>query len=105
MTTRPGRYDLRTYRGDTYTWTFKLWQDKAKTLPVDLGGCTVAAEVRTRSGGEVLVTLDCVIEPPNIIHANSDEDLSEGRWDLQLTTADGNVRTVLAGAVYVTGDI
>jgi len=106
----PGSYDLAVYRGDTYRWQFKLWADADKISPVDLTGVTAKSELRDKSGGTVLATLDCSIEDPNIIHAVLDKAASESLpskavWDLQLTYPGGDVSTVLAGKVTVTADV
>ena len=105
----PGKYALAIYRGDSYHWQFKLWADTAKTVPVDLTGVTVKAEIRDKSGGAILGTLTCVVTMPNIIDASLAADdsalLKSGVWDLQLTYTGGAVSTVLAGAVTVTADV
>lgn len=116
----PGKYDLRLYRGDTYSWTFRLWHDAGKTDPVDLETAEVAAQIRNKSGGEIVIDLPCEVVssgPPgnpdwNTIHTTIPADhwasapgLGAGMWDLEITYADGTVQTVLAGKVTVTGDV
>lgn len=93
------------YEGDTYEWTFRLWTDDAHTVPVDLAGCTVAAQIRDRPGGIVLQELALTVTLPNEIAAAPFEAEAAGRWDLQVTNADGKVQTVLAGSVNVTPDV
>jgi hypothetical protein len=107
----PGTYSLAIYRGDTHAWRFTLWQDTAKTTPVDLTGIAVKAEIRDRPAGTVIQALTLVVTLPNIIDASLTGAQTKampstgGRWDLQLTDATGWVSTVLAGSVNVTGDI
>jgi hypothetical protein len=108
----PGRYDLALYRGDSYAWTFRLWEDTGRTDPTDLTGATAAAELRDKPNGAVIVTLGCVITLPNIISvelpADSWPDLpvTLAAWDLELTyAATGQVHTVVAGSVAVTPDV
>jgi hypothetical protein len=106
----PGNFPLDIYRGDTHAWRFVLWQDTAKTDPVDLAGIAVKAEIRERPGGADITPLSLVVTLPNIIDASlsSAETAglpASGRWDLQLTDAGGRVATVLAGSVKVAGDI
>jgi hypothetical protein len=106
----PGSYALNIYRGDDHAWRFILWADEAKTTPTDLTGITAKAEVRDRSGGAIVVTATVTITLPNIIdmvlgHTQTRTLPASGRWDLQLTNAAGNVATILAGPVKVTGDI
>jgi hypothetical protein len=105
----PGKYALLIYRGDSYKWQFKLWSDTAKTVPLDLTGVTVKAEIRDKPGGNVLGALTCVVTLPNIIDASlaaaETATLTSGVWDLQLTYTGGNVSTVLTGLVTVTMDV
>jgi hypothetical protein len=105
----PGTFPLAIYRGDTSTWTFVLWGDAAKTVPVDLRLYAVKAEIRDRPGGTIIVPLDLVVTG-NIIDATLTPTASRtvpasGRWDLQLTDQTGRIMTILAGPVKVTGDI
>ena len=99
------------YRGDTYVWDFRLWQDRERTVPVDLTDTTAKAEIRDRPGGVLLVELPVSITPPNLITMRlaRDDALKLTRrnamWDLQLTLADGTVVTVIAGHVHITLDI
>lgn len=106
----PGAYSLSLYRGDTYRWQFKLWDDADKTVPTDLTGVTPKAEIRDKPSGVVKASLACTIVVPNIIDALlSAADCgnlpAKGVWDLQLTYADGDIATVLAGSVDVTADV
>lgn len=106
----PGTYNLVIYRGDTYDWRFQLWQDPEQTIPVDLTGVIIEAQIRNKAGGTLATTLDCVLEPPNIINVSLDAEASmlvppSGAWDLQLTFPDGAVRTPVAGLVKATLDV
>lgn len=106
----PGNYPLKLYRGDTYRWQFKLWDDAEKTIPTDLTGVTPKAEIRDKPSGTVKATIACTVVAPNIIDAVlSAADCAllpaKGQWDLQLTYTDGDVATVLAGTVDVTLDV
>lgn len=108
----PGTYGLDLYRGDSYSWQFLLWQDAAKTQPVDLTGAVVGAQVRAVHAGDILATFGCVVTLPNIIDMTLDEASCEAipggsyRWDLEVWwTATNTVRTVLAGGVRVTDDV
>jgi hypothetical protein len=107
---QPGVYDLTMYRGDSYRWRVALWQDTAATIPVDLTGATVAAEIRDKTAGTSVVTLGVVVTPPNVIDlemtpASYEGCPTKGVWDLQVTYPDASVRTVLKGAVAVNGDV
>ena len=107
---QPGKYDLSLYRGDTYSWTFRLWSDAAKTVPLDLTTAAAHAEIRDSPGGSDVMSLDCLIIDPGMVQVQvraddwADAPLG-GVWDLELHWADGRVRTVLAGEVTVTPDV
>jgi hypothetical protein len=106
----PGTYALSIYAGDDHAWRFVLWADVEKTEPADLTGMAVAAEIRERSSGVIIVSAHVAVTLPNIVDvslapADTRACPSSGRWDLQLTDVAGRVATVLAGPVKVTGDI
>lgn len=105
----PANYPLDLYRGDTYYWQFRFWQDAAKTVASDLTGVAVASQIRGVNDA-LLVTLTCVVTLPNIVDvtlpAEESKKLSTKAqlWDLELTYADGSVWTPAAGAVKVSTD-
>jgi hypothetical protein len=108
----PGLYPLNLYRGDTYAWRFRCWQDEAKTVPADLAGVTPKAEIREKSGSLVLVTMECTVELPGVIYVEFPAEAwatwtkaTKAMWDLQLTYIEGEVITIIAGPVKITGDI
>lgn len=108
--TTPANYPLNLYRGDTFRTTFKLWKNKDKTDPVDLTGIAVAAQIRAKPDSATLQSLTCTVTLPNIIEVFLSPDESKtlpltGVWDLQLTYANGDIQTILAGAVKVTADV
>lgn len=121
-TVTPGKYDLDLYRGDSYVWEFRLWTDEARTDPVDLSTATVAAQIRDKSGGAIVIDLACEVVagtagPPPITTHNTIRTtlaaalwddapgLGAGVWDLEVTYADGTVQTVLAGKATATPDV
>jgi hypothetical protein len=107
----PQRLPLAVYRGDTHRWVITVWADPAATVPVDLTGAQVAAEVRSAAGSPVLAVLDCAVTPPNTITVGLAPAASAALpggpagWDLQVTFPDGFVRTLAAGPVTVTADV
>jgi hypothetical protein len=106
---KPGAFNLLLYRGDSYVWRFRIWQDKAFTIPSDLTGATAAAQFRDQPGGLVVVTFATEVVLPNIVDMAMTADQWEGApaagtWDLRLTRPDASVRTVLKGLVQVTAD-
>jgi hypothetical protein len=103
-------YQLNVYRGDTARWQFLFWIDAEKTEPLDLTGVTVASEIRLQTDGPVAATLECTVTLPNIVTVvlaaedSSTLTTAPATWDLQLTYANGDVRTLVGGAVKVTLD-
>src|SRR5580765_7264627 len=97
----PGQYDLELYRGDTARYRFVLWQDEAKTLPIDLTGVTVTAQIRDQpNSGTIRLQLTCATTLPNTIEVTVPSDGAanlhqRGAWDLQLTWPGGDVQTIL----------
>lgn len=102
-------YPFVIYRGDTYRRTFRLWSDQAKTVPVDLTGVTVAAEIRNRPGGSMMAQLLCTVTTNQVTvevsAAVSRLIQTAGVWDLQLTYPSNEVRTVVYGPVRVDADV
>jgi hypothetical protein len=106
----PVKCPLSLYRGDTYAWRFIFWTDAAETVPADLTGVTPKAEIRDRPAGAIIIPLTCAVELPNVITATLDATRSAqlppvAAWDLQLTYANGDVATALAGPVTVSPDV
>lgn len=107
---RPAKYPLALYRGDSYTWRFRFWNDLAKTEPTDFTGCTAEAEVRNRSAGDVIMTMTCMISTNEIDVVLTADDWADwagttGKWDLQVTYPGGEVVTYVADDVTVEGDV
>jgi hypothetical protein len=111
MSQMPGVYDMTLYRGDSYAWLFVLWENAAKTQPVDLSDAVAKAEIRDKPAGTNITPLDCTIEAgTNKIDAQlSAADChglpKAGTWDLQITFGTVGVRTVLAGKVTIINDV
>jgi hypothetical protein len=101
---------LSIYRGDSAHWRFTLYSDPALSTVYDLAGATATAQIRAAAGAPLMATLACSITLPNVIDVNLDAPSSaklnpKGAWDLQLTYASGQVKTVVAGPVTVTADV
>lgn len=109
----PGNYPLSLYRGDSYAWQFRVWSDAGHTVPVDLTGATVKAEVRYTPGATPILAMVCTVTPPNIIDMHLPAaawtaftaKTGPAAWDLQVTYPGGDVITYLAGPVTITADI
>jgi len=105
----PQTYALVLYRGDSARWQFRLWADAAKTVPVDLTGATASAEIRRNPGSTPVVSLTCDVAA-NIITVTLTSVASQALpavayWDLQLTYASGDIRTIVTGTVHVSADV
>lgn len=104
-------FSLVVYQGDSASWAFKFWQDRERTIPVDLTDVTAKAEIRDRPGGNLMLPLPLTITPPNLVVAALTSTDSRkltrrnGVWDMQFTLADGTVSTVVSGHVHVTPDV
>lgn len=105
---QPANLPLDLYRGDSFALSVTLLDQN--NLPIDLTGVVAKSEIRDRPAGLLIVAFTCTITLPNIINLNLiSEDSQElppnAVWDLQLTYASGDVKTVLAGQVTVTADV
>ena len=110
--TSRGIFDLNIIRNDSWTWQFTLWGDSAKTVPSDLTGATVTAQVRSTVGGPILASLG--VEIRDAVGGVVWMSMSGGQsgvlpatsyWDLQIAYPTGDVRTPVSGRVIVTDDV
>lgn len=108
----PARRDITQYRGDTLAMVVRLWQDGAHTVPVDLTGATVQAQVRTSAVDEMIAATFGISIADNAVTLtltpSQTRDLpANGVWDCEVDwQSDGqNLQTVLAGSVVVTQDV
>jgi hypothetical protein len=97
------------YRGDTARWQVRIFQPGG-TLPLDLTGVIVKAEIRQNSGTTPITPVVCVVTLPNTIDCSLAPAATQAlpasaKWDLQLTYPSGDVQTVVKGSVSVTGDV
>jgi hypothetical protein len=108
----PGDYPLKLYRGDSYKWKFVVWADTDKTIPAQLQGVTPAAQIRDTAGGNLMMSLLCEIQDPNIVIVTLQASMwaptapKVAGWDLELTypTTPPEVTTIIAGKVSITMD-
>lgn len=107
----PARKDLKAYRGDTLTLTVRMWADAIGGTPSDLTGVTARAEIRDVPSGLLLMTMSAAVVGNEInvtLPASSWAGFparSSAAWDLELTYPGGVIRTILAGAVSIGGDV
>jgi len=107
-----GQYDLKLYRGDTYSRGFRFWEDDIGQTAFDLTGAVAESEFRDKPGGASIMVFTCAITLPNTItiHLVPDQWLNstappKGYWDLEVTFSPTEVYTLIAGDVIVTKDI
>jgi hypothetical protein len=108
----PASFSFNFYRGDSYKYRFKLWQDAAKTIPYVLSAVndSVAAEIRDKPGGSNITVLIATIVEPNFVDIEVTSEMTKtmvtkGEWDLEITFLDGDVYTPIRGPVSVAADI
>lgn len=111
-TVGPAQVNLVTTRGDSFGFKIRLWQDPAKTVPADLSGATVTAQLRQTpdstdveasfttaiSSNEVTLTLlptETAVLPSRCV------------WDVQIDWDSGgtSIQTVVRGALVVGPDV
>lgn len=111
-TRQRGTYNLNIVRFDSWTWQFTLWGDEAKSIPSDLSGATVTAQIRLTVGGAIIASLAVEVRdaPRGVVWMS----ISSGQsgvlppvavWDMQISYPDGEIRTPVGGNVLVTDDV
>ena len=108
----PASFPFNFYRGDSYKYRFKLWQDQAKTIPYALDAVAdqANAEIRDKPGGASITVLDVEIVEPNFVDVSVTSEMTKtmvqkGVWDLEITFANGDVYTPVKGPVTVELDV
>jgi hypothetical protein len=117
----PGKMDITICRGRTFqrSWQLLDGPNQSGVAPTVLAGCTVLAQVRRPDDVMILDLGATVFDPINgwirlhvspaqtsllVFPANGRADDVRpclGRWDVQVTDANGDTVTPLAGLVYV----
>lgn len=108
---QPGDYPITLYRGDTRIWRDEF-ADAVTGRPIDLTGYEFRAQVRD-ADGEVIAEMSVdtseaatgVITRTLSAGVTAALSTARARWDLELTSPDGFVRTYMAGAVRIRGDV
>jgi hypothetical protein len=100
--------DIELYQGDD--WAATVWVYMPDNTPADLTGYTGQAQIRTAPADQdpnVAAEMVVTVVPPNQVSVylpHSESVLASGFnyvWDLQLTSAAGEITTILAGEVTV----
>jgi hypothetical protein len=108
----PASFPFNFYRGDSYKYRFKLWQDSAKTIPYVLDDAldSAVAQIRDKPGGLNITELDVTIVEPNFVDVEITSEMTKtmvvkGVWDLEITFANGDVYTPIKGQTSVEADV
>ena len=117
----PDSRNLSIYKGDTFSFSFRLRAKNSYGVPadyVDLTGATAKAQIRaTEDSNTIIQEFTCVIPdqtvPENkgkVILSISAADTGasgfvNGVWDVQLTWPDNTVRTYLRGTTQVIKEV
>jgi hypothetical protein len=96
--------------GDTSSFSVKLWDDDAKTVPTDLTGCEALLQVKTSSGAlQFQYTMaDGITISGNAFLFKKICDApkaGEFEFDLQITYANGTVKTYTGGVATLIKEI
>lgn len=105
------RYDLRVEQGATLALDIECLDDAGK--PMDLTGCTAAAQIRYRhvDPNPAAVFTAVLGEAPGVVAlklpANQSGALtkSAGFWDAELTFPDGTVQRLAEGKVAISPEV
>jgi hypothetical protein len=114
----PATHPITVYRGDAFNQPYRLRErlaDGTSGDPLDLTGCTVAAQIRQDADSTtVLATFTCSLGTDlGVVNTSlTGEQTGElvgsgpiGVWDLQVTWPDGTPRTYLRGRVTLVKDV
>lgn len=102
--------DLLLYQGDDYAGTVLV--SNADGTPADLTGYTAQSQIRrlvADADPVVVVEIGTTVVSPNVILSipHLETETLQGRyvWDLQLTTPDDQIMTIIAGKVILTSEV
>jgi hypothetical protein len=113
----PGSYDFSVYQGDTKEFAVQLKSGPPPSgpyTPMDLTGCTVAAQVRdTPQAAQPAATITCTItDATNGIVSLSMAPAVTGAlgqgtkvWDMEVTFPSGKKFTYLKGTVTIEAEV
>ena len=112
-TIRPIKQNFKAYANDNWVWSVSVFSDEAQTLPVDLTiFVTMELKVRLlRGDGVDLVNADLTSGLSVVanllavdVNLTVDEDIKY-EYDIQGTTATGEIATVIQGQIDTTLDV
>lgn len=107
----PRQADLTLYQGDDWAATVNVLN--LDMSPADLTGYTAQAQIRRSVADQdpvVAAELQATVELPNLVllflsHAQTTLLAGQYQWDLQLTSPQADIVTILAGGVNVTQEV
>ena len=107
----PGRADLYIYQGDDYVALVTVMTSDG-SAPADITGYTAQAQIRddiADNAADIEVSFITELFSP-YVRLEIPAMVTEGMcgdyvWDMQLTSPDGIVSTLLAGSVSVTAEV
>ena len=106
----PGQADLYIYQGDDFTAVVTVLNEDGSEA--DITGYTAKAQIRgdVADKADVMAELTTFVQSPyvtlSLMHTET-ANLCGGRsvWDLELTSPEDTVVTVLAGRAFVTAEV
>lgn len=117
---KPATLNIEIYKGDDFSLFFRIREKLANGDPgpyLNLTGSTGKAQIRQTEdtatvAAEFTVTIGDQVATPGAVLCELSSALTgaltitnPGKWDIQLTHADGKVRTYLAGSVTLIKEV
>ena len=108
------KHNMIVKKGDTFYRQFVFWQDEAKTIPVVITGNDFNMHITgTNDAGIVLsfaIGAGIVITAPNILTLSKTAaqmvlPAGQYQYDIQETSADSSVLTIIKGSFTIEADI
>jgi hypothetical protein len=107
----PTNVDLVFWKGDVVDFTVRFMTDAATPQPIPLSGFTASAVLKASFNSPTSYNFTCTIQNTNEVRVYMSSPVSKTVpagdyiWNLQLTAANGDVRTRLAGDVTVYAEV
>jgi hypothetical protein len=109
VTALPAGVDLALYAGDDFYLTLTI--SDADGQPVDLASATIGAQLRVKPddpdppAAAFAVTTAANVATLHLTNAVTAKLTGTLAWDCQIQTQNGDITTLLAGKVTMTGDV
>jgi len=109
ITALPATVNLVLYQGDSFAMDLAVWGDDDSSVPFDLSGATVRAQIRTSPEDTTVAGQFAPSVTGNVIRLTLSSAVSTGLprqavWDVDITQA-GWVTTLAAGTVSLTAEV